>query len=77
MGCIVVILSLPNLKGLRVSNCRNLSPKMDSGRFARETADVLSRNVPQTGSEKKEPYFRRLALDKISYFHKVNLVVYE
>ena len=50
---------------------------MDRGRFARETADVLSRNFPQTGSEKKERYFRRLALDKISYFHKINLVVYE
>ena len=54
-----------------MSNCRNLSPKMDRGRF------VLSRNFPQTGSEKKERYFRRLALDKISYFHKVNVVVYE
>ena len=55
-----------------MSNCTNLSPKMDRGRFARETADAHSRNFPQTGRYG----FRRLALDKISYFHKVN-VVYE
>lgn len=57
------------------NSCRNLSPKIDRGSFARETEDVLSRNFPQTGREKRERYFCKLALDRISYFHDVNVVV--